>query len=213
LGNGSAGKTSLCSRFIEDGFQRVYKQTVGIDFLERALRVRDRLLNVQVWDIGGQSIGSQMLAQYIGGADIIFVCYDVTDAQSFADAEDWLALARKHARASKVFLLGNKVDLDQQRRVTTGMHEQFVRKKDLAGGFFISARSGEGVLTAFYSAAAAWLGVTLSDTELELTRKVLAVTITPFSEEAVVPGAEDIERADREAEERKGEGACCCVVA
>ena len=32
LGNGSVGKTSIISRFTDDGFAKVYKQTVGLDF-------------------------------------------------------------------------------------------------------------------------------------------------------------------------------------
>jgi hypothetical protein len=41
VGNGSAGKTSLCQRFRTDGFERVYRQTVGVDFYEKEVRVRD----------------------------------------------------------------------------------------------------------------------------------------------------------------------------
>ena len=238
LGNGSAGKTSICTRFREDGFQRVYRQTVGIDFLEKTLRVRDKVVALQVWDIGGQSIGSRMLPQYVWGADIIFLCYDVTDAQSFADAEDWLALARRAPPASDaraageagegagalvlrreeagsaapVYLLGNKVDLEHLRRVTDNMHDQFIRANGLRGGFLISARSGENVLTAFYSAAADHLGVTLSALELELTAKVLAVTVAARggSDEARLPGADAIEAEDRAAAERAARvGAGC----
>ena len=44
---------------------------------------------VQVWDIGGQSIASKMLTTYLHGAAIVVFCYDITDAQSFSDLEDW----------------------------------------------------------------------------------------------------------------------------
>jgi GTPase SAR1 family protein len=40
VGNGSVGKTSICQRFRADGFAPVYRQTVGIDFLEKRLEVR-----------------------------------------------------------------------------------------------------------------------------------------------------------------------------
>lgn len=42
LGNGSVGKTSICQRFKDDGFERVYRQTVGLDFLEKKLEIRCR---------------------------------------------------------------------------------------------------------------------------------------------------------------------------
>ena len=36
-----------------------------------------------------------MLGKYIYGADVVFLCYDITDGQSFADLEDWLRLVKR----------------------------------------------------------------------------------------------------------------------
>ena len=227
VGNGSAGKTSICTRFREDGFQRVYRQTVGIDFYEKPLRVRGAPVTLQVWDIGGQSLGSRMLGQYVWGAGLVFLCYDVTDAQSFADAEDWLALVRKPPAPGSgggaapappappaIYLLGNKVDLEQFRCVTEKMHDAFVAAHGLAGGFLVSARSGEGVLSAFYACAAAWLGVEPSAMEMELTRAVLSVRVAARggADEARLPGADAVEAEDAAAMARSGaKGGCCAV--
>ena len=96
LGNGSVGKSAIIARFTADGFDRVYKQTVGLDFFEKKLVLRgDKRVKLQVWDIGGQSVGSSMLGKYIFGSDVVFLCYDVTDPQSFSDLEDWLRLVRR----------------------------------------------------------------------------------------------------------------------
>ena len=71
LGNGSVGKTSIISRFVEDGFEKVYKQTIGIDFFEKLVPIRgDTRMKLQVWDIGGQSISSKMLPRYIYGSTV-----------------------------------------------------------------------------------------------------------------------------------------------
>jgi Ras-related protein Rab-28 len=223
VGNGSAGKTSICTRFREDGFQRVYRQTVGLDFYEKPLRVRDSTVTVQVWDIGGQSLGSKMLGQYVWGASIVFLCYDVTDAGSFADAVDWLALLRRPppagssgdgARAAPaIYLVGNKVDLEQLRRVSDNMHDKFIAEHGLTGGFLVSARSGEGVLTAFYACAAAWLGVEPSAMEMELTKAVLTVRVAAAggADDARLPGADEIEAADAAAMATAAKGGCCAV--
>jgi GTPase SAR1 family protein len=40
VGNGSVGKTSICQRFKDDGFMKVYRQTIGVDFLEKKLELR-----------------------------------------------------------------------------------------------------------------------------------------------------------------------------
>lgn len=78
VGNGSVGKTSLIARFVENGFTKVYKQTVGLDFFEKKIAFRDQQVCLQLWDIGGQSLNSKMLSQYLQGAHIICFCYDVT---------------------------------------------------------------------------------------------------------------------------------------
>jgi Ras-related protein Rab-28 len=59
---------------------------------------------LQIWDIGGQTIGSKMVSNYIYGAQAVLLVYDITNFQSFQDLEDWLALvsppfepARGHA--------------------------------------------------------------------------------------------------------------------
>jgi len=227
-GNGSAGKTSICNRLRDDGFQPVYKQTTGIDWYEKQLRIRDSVVTLQLHDIGGQSIASKMLGSYIAGADIVFLLYDVTDRQSFADLDDWAALvAKAHAAAAPrpseggaaavrlSFLVGNKVDLSHLRKVTAAEHDAFIATHGLAGGFFVSARSGESVLTAFTQATARSIGVELTASEVAATEKVLAAHLTTpgDAEEAVRPGAEAIAQADMEAEARRGPAAGCgCTV-
>jgi Ras-related protein Rab-28 len=218
-GNGSAGKTSLCQRFRTDGFERVYRQTVGVDFYEKTVQIRGRSALLQVWDIGGQSIGSRMLSQYVRGAAIAFVCYDVTDTQSFADAEDWLRVLRADAGSAPrdIYLMGNKADLINLRRVTPAAAGAFAEKEGLSGSFSVSARTGDGVLTAFHSAAARALGLALTDEEVELTVRVLAVTVDAKggADDARVAGADDIERQDAamraERDRREAAGGCCCV--
>ena len=34
---------------------------------------------IQLWDIGGQSIGGKMITNYIYGADAVILCYDITN--------------------------------------------------------------------------------------------------------------------------------------
>lgn len=220
--------------------KRVYRQTIGLDFYERVLKIQGQDITIQLWDVGGQSISSKMIDQFINGAGVIFICYDVTDAgrlsrrspqrtigarhvpypplaASFADAEDWLATCQRAqtARPQKVppliYLCGNKVDLQHLRKVKPETHERFVADHHLAGGFFISARSGENVLSSFYSAAARFLGKTVTASELETLRKVIGVTVVKGDDDARTAEADRIEREDAEAEKRKHSGGCCSL--
>ena len=239
LGNGSVGKSAIIGRFVADGFDRVYKQTVGLDFFEKKLVLRgDKRVKLQVWDIGGQSVASNMLGKYIFGSDVVFLCYDVTDQQSFSDLEDWLRLVRRSfsdaanagqsmnnaslSRATKgvdklqIFVVGNKIDLQHLRKVSEHQHAVFLEENNLEGGFFTSAQSGDNVTASFYDAAAKRMGIKLSDHELAFHRKALAVTITSGGDDgARAPNADEIEKEDlahgetwQDFLEDKGSGGC-----
>ena len=112
LGDGAVGKTSIALRFTEDHFATQYKQTIGLDFfMKRIVLPGDIHIAMQVWDIGGQSIGSKMLGNYIYGAHVVLLCYDITNYQSFQNLEDWYRLVRRTfgSRALPyVALIGNK---------------------------------------------------------------------------------------------------------
>jgi len=157
---------------------------------------------MSVWDIGGQSLSSKNLPNYIMGSSAIFICYDTTDVQSFHDLEDWMRMiTRSYSIKNKelnleleestkknktfkpmpmpeIYCVGNKIDLIQYRRVTESMHLEFQTRFNLTGSFFVSAQSGENVLTTFYKVAGQSCGIELSSDELEFTKKVLAVTIS-----------------------------------
>jgi Ras-related protein Rab-28 len=52
-----------------------------------------------------------MITNYISGADAVFMCYDITNYESFANLEDWYRLVLRTFYGQKmpyVALLGNK---------------------------------------------------------------------------------------------------------
>ena len=72
IGDGAVGKTSVATRLQEDHFATAYKQTIGLDFFMKRIELPGEIqVALQVWDIGGQSIGSKMISNYIYGAHIV----------------------------------------------------------------------------------------------------------------------------------------------
>jgi len=238
LGNGSVGKSAIIERFVADGFDRVYKQTVGLDFYEKKLVLRgDKRVDLQVWDIGGQSVGSSMLGKYIYGSDVIFLCYDITDNQSFSDLEDWLRLVKRSfvdAQAEqssletkrstaqidsiKMFVLGNKIDLQHMRKVKEDDHDTFIETNGLTGGFFTSAQSGDNVVVSFYDAAAQKMNVKLTDHELAYHKKALAVNVSGGDDGPRASNADAIEAEDmkhgtwQDVVDGNGGSSGCCLI-
>ncbi|XP_054543861.1 ras-related protein Rab-28 isoform X2 [Talpa occidentalis] len=113
LGDGTSGKTSLATCFAQETFGKQYKQTIGLDFFLRRITLPGNLnVTLQVWDIGGQTIGGKMLDKYIYGAQGILLVYDITNYQSFENLEDWYTVVKKVSEESEiqplVALVGNK---------------------------------------------------------------------------------------------------------
>ncbi|KAF7248307.1 Ras-related protein Rab-28 [Varanus komodoensis] len=96
LGDGTSGKTSLATRFAQEAFGKQYKQTIGLDFFLKRITLPGNVnVTLQVWDIGGQTIGGKMLDKYVYGAQAVLLVYDITNQQSFENLEDWYNVVKK----------------------------------------------------------------------------------------------------------------------
>ena len=216
IGDGSVGKSTIINAFCSDGFQKVYKQTIGCDFFEKHIEVRKNCtISLRVWDIGGQSIQSKNLRSYLEHANAIFLVYDVTNSESFGNLNDWLSQLRKYNKTENVYLLGNKVDLTALRQVTEQQNDRFVADNHLKGSCYCSAKTGENIVKMFYRVAGEILGTPLTEYELAFHDKVLKAHLQGNSQSNEVRNewADEVEREDREAEQRKQqlEAGCCSL--
>mmetsp|Transcript_166674 Transcript_166674/g.535181 ORF Transcript_166674/g.535181 Transcript_166674/m.535181 type:complete len:234 (-) Transcript_166674:81-782(-) len=174
LGDGAVGKTSLATRFCEDHFAKHYKQTIGLDFFVKRVQLPgDVNVCMQIWDIGGQSIGGKMVSNYIHGSHAVVLVYDITNYQSFQHLEDWLFLVKRTFNQDNMpymALMANKHDLSHIRAVKSEKHDKFAEENDLYS-YYVSARTGDNVQPSFFRIAADLAGVTLTKPELEVAQK------------------------------------------
>lgn len=49
---------------------------------------------MQLWDIGGQQLGSKLLAKYIYGSDCVILTYDITNYASFKNLQEWFQMVQ-----------------------------------------------------------------------------------------------------------------------
>ena len=216
VGDGSAGKSSLIAQLIDNGFNSTYKQTVGCDFYEKAMKMRDLSVSVRIWDIGGQSISSSNFKQYVSNADAILLVYDVTKRISFDNIEDWNRILKKHTVLTKVYLVGNKIDMYGIREVSELQHKNSIQDYKYKGGFLISAKTGENVMKSFYKVASVCVGTPLTESELNMLDTALKVQTKKSDEqETRTAFADQIEEEDRLAalEYERSQQQACCVIA
>jgi Ras-related protein Rab-28 len=155
-------------------FAQSYKQTIGLDFFSRRLLVPqqgkgDIIVNMQLWDIGGQTLGSSMLQTYIFGASAIIFVYDVSNMQSFQNLEDWYDVVYKvyPDKMPYTALIGNKMDLPHLRVVRTEQHQKFANDFYMKSQFLLSAKTNDRITSSFTVMAADMIGVNLTQTEKE----------------------------------------------
>ena len=80
--------------------------------------------------------------------------YAINSKESFNNIEMWLRELRTHSNPdAKVFLIGNKIDLENERIVTKEQGEQFCKENKINGFMEASAKTGVNTKNIFIKAA------------------------------------------------------------
>jgi len=142
LGNIEVGKTSLLLRFTDGSFS---EKIVGeVDKRNKDLKIDGKNVRMIIHDTAGQERFRTLTSSYYRNADGIIVVYDITDEDSFNEVEGFLKEGVRYARKAQQFLVGNKIDLNDQRIVSTQQGSTMANTKKI-DFFETSAKTGENV--------------------------------------------------------------------
>jgi len=196
VGDGTVGKSSLCTRFAQKNFNKKYAQTIGVDFFSRRILLPHNVsVLLQIWDIGGQSLAANMLANYLFGAHAVLFVYDVMNTTTFENLGDWIEtvkrLTKNYEKQPFLALIGNKTDMEHRRSVRIDKHNKFAEKTGM-NSYYTSAKTGDSVDLCFKQITAAILGIQLSKTDIEseITIVKAPVTVCDTEEHPVKPVTE-----------------------
>lgn len=123
------GKTSLRSQFIHQIFSSAYRATVGGDFLTtKVVTDGGGTVSLQVWDTAGQERFNAIGLSFYRGTDVAILVYDITNAATFSHLNKWLKdfLDNAEVRWPTIILVGNKLDKEEYRAVSTRQGIEFV---------------------------------------------------------------------------------------
>jgi len=123
-GEFAVGKTSLVHTFITGKFDQDagYKATIGTSILKKECELAnfDIAVNLVIWDLGGQEQFAQVRSKYMKDAKAGFLVFDVTRPETFDKIPKWVEDFKSSADSSlELFLIGNKIDLKEERKITT----------------------------------------------------------------------------------------------
>jgi small GTP-binding protein len=143
IGDSQVGKTKLAIRFADGVYTAESMTTIGVDFKDKTVNLDGTVYKLQIWDTAGQEKFRTITESYYRRARGALIVYDVSNLDSFQNAEIWFdSLFKVHQNTIPVLLVGNKCDLphlvpDNDARVLAEKHHV-----DL---FFTSAKTGDGI--------------------------------------------------------------------
>ena len=149
LGDSAVGKTSLISRYNGNPFKSYYVSTHGIDSQFKKIKMQNgEEINVKITDTAGQERYQSIAKNYIKKANGILLVYDITNKESFQNVFMWgMEIKDKSEDSKPIILIGNKIDLEDQRCVTKEEGEKLAGNYCDGGIKFYetSCKTGENV--------------------------------------------------------------------
>ena len=132
LGSSAVGKTSFILKYTEDTFQEVHLSTIGIDSKDKHITLDGKKYKLSIFDTTGQERYKSLAFSLIKNTDGIILIYDVTDESTFKAVPDWIQSAReKKGENYPMILLGNKIDLEDERKIKTEDGKKLAEKYGL----------------------------------------------------------------------------------
>ena len=146
IGDSGVGKSCLTNKATRNIFEDNYHATVGFEFFTFNLKINDKIVKLQIWDTCGQEIYRSLISNFYRNTSLAILVYSVSSEISFQNVDMWLKELRTNAAPDvKVILIGNKIDLVDERVVSKEQGEIFSKKNKI--NKFVEASAKKGINT------------------------------------------------------------------
>ena len=119
IGDSGVGKSNILSRYLKNEFLVDTKSTVGVEFGAKKITVNNVNVKAQIWDTAGQERYQSITNAYYKGSKGAILVYDITSKSTFENLDNWITKLKSNSDENiTIVLVGNKVDLEESRKVT-----------------------------------------------------------------------------------------------
>ncbi|KAJ6233684.1 protein tem1 [Anaeramoeba flamelloides] len=124
VGDAQIGKTSLMVKYVENNFDEDYIQTLGVNFMEKSISIKQTEITFSVWDLGGQKEFVNMLPLVCNEAVVLLFMFDLSRKSTLVSVKSWFRQVRGLNKNAIPFLVGTKYDIfagfspDEQEEIT-----------------------------------------------------------------------------------------------
>ena len=150
IGSKFVGKTCITNQATKHIFlDNAYEPTIGMEIYNLFVKIDNKIIKLQIWDTCGQEIYRSLISNYYRSSSLAIIVYSIDNKETFQDLDLWIKeLKLNNSPDSKVVLVGNKLDLEENRVVTKKEAEDFATEQ----GFLfheVSAKTGDQVQELF----------------------------------------------------------------
>ena len=154
IGDSGVGKSCLTMKATKNYFENYYSPTVGFEFFTFNVKINDKFIRLQIWDTCGQEIYRSLITGFYRNSSLAILVYAIDSKPSFDNMESWLNDTKTLGNPNvKIFMIGNKIDLDTKRAVTNEEGTNFCKQHGLDKFFETSAKTGFNAQKVFVEAA------------------------------------------------------------
>ena len=154
IGDSGVGKSCLTNNAIKNTFDDAYNATVGFEFFTFNIKLNNKVVKLQIWDTCGQELYRSLITNFYRNTSLAIMVYAINSKDSFENIEMWLRELRTHSSPdAKVFLIGNKVDLEKEREIKKEQGEAYSKENKIDFFMETSAKTGFNAQKIFIKAA------------------------------------------------------------
>ena len=154
IGNSYVGKSCLVNSALKNKFVDGYSSTIGFDYCSFYVKINNDVIKLQIWDTCGQEIYQSLISNFYRNSSLAIMVYAINDKASFENLDIWLKDLKKDASPDiKTILIGNKCDLESQRKIKKHVAETYAKDFNFLNFFETSAKTGFNAQKVFINSA------------------------------------------------------------
>ncbi|KAI8072471.1 small GTPase [Gongronella butleri] len=110
IGDAQIGKTSLMVKYVEGEFDTEYIQTLGVNFMEKTVIIKNTEITFSIWDLGGEKEFVSMLPLVCSDAVALLFTFDLSRKSTLNSIKEWYRQGRGLNKSAIPILIGTKYD-------------------------------------------------------------------------------------------------------
>jgi Ras-related protein Rab-14 len=147
-----------------EGVFRTHFSTIGAGQRSKSVDIGGQSIVLDIWDTAGQERYRAQIRMYLTKAAVALAVFDVNDPATSDHIPEWVQTVRDGTEPdTKIFLVGNKTDLEPVPGASQEMGDRLAREIGAEGYYQTSAAQGDGIEGLFTAVATAAARVNRGD--------------------------------------------------